>query len=58
MHAAVQGVFVWIYEGHGNWPFNTAYAAGFGLDETRVNEANSLSNDAPSLAHSARIAPT
>ena len=23
----VQGVFDWIYNGHGNWPFNTAYAA-------------------------------
>jgi hypothetical protein len=25
--AAVNGVFDWIYDGHGNWPFNTAYAA-------------------------------
>jgi hypothetical protein len=23
----VSGVFDWIYDGHGNWPFNTAYAA-------------------------------
>ena len=23
---AVAGVFDWIYDGHGNWPFNTAYA--------------------------------
>jgi hypothetical protein len=23
----VNGVFDWIYDGHGNWPFNTAYAA-------------------------------
>src|SRR5215212_5354582 len=23
----VDGVFDWIYDGHGNWPFNTAYAA-------------------------------
>jgi peptidase C39-like protein len=30
VHAAVDGVFDWIYEGHGNWPFNTAYAATFG----------------------------
>ena len=27
---AVEGVFDWIYDGHGNWPFNTAYAATFG----------------------------
>ena len=32
VHAAVQGVFDWIYEGHGNWPFNTAYAATFGYE--------------------------
>jgi hypothetical protein len=24
---AVAGVYDWIYDGHGNWPFNTAYAA-------------------------------
>jgi hypothetical protein len=29
---AVEGVYDWIYDGHGNWPFNTAYAATFGLD--------------------------
>ena len=23
---AVEGVYDWIYDGHGNWPFNTAYA--------------------------------
>jgi Peptidase_C39 like family len=30
--AAVEGVFDWIYDGHGNWPFNTAYAATQGLE--------------------------
>ena len=30
VRAAVDGVFDWIYEGHGNWPFNTAYAGTFG----------------------------
>jgi hypothetical protein len=25
----VEGVYDWIYDGHGNWPFNTAYAATF-----------------------------
>jgi hypothetical protein len=29
---AVDGVFDWIYDGHGNWPFNTAYAATKGLE--------------------------
>ena len=32
VHAAVDGVFDWVYEGHGNWPFNTAYAATFGYE--------------------------
>jgi hypothetical protein len=27
VRAAVDGVFDWKYDGHGNWPFNTAYAA-------------------------------
>ncbi|OGO38634.1 MAG: hypothetical protein A2W35_09585 [Chloroflexi bacterium RBG_16_57_11] len=31
VRAAVEGVYDWIYDGHGNWPFNTAYAARFGL---------------------------
>ena len=30
VRAAVEGVFDWVYDGHGNWPFNTAYAATFG----------------------------
>ena len=32
VRAAVDGVFDWIYNGHGNWPFNTAYAATFGYE--------------------------
>ncbi|MFL5351892.1 peptidase C39 family protein [Archangium sp.] len=31
VRAAVSGVYDWIYRGHGNWPFNTAYAASKGL---------------------------
>jgi hypothetical protein len=27
VRSAVDGVFDWVYDGHGNWPFNTAYAA-------------------------------
>lgn len=27
VRAAVDGVFDWKYNGHGNWPFNTAYAS-------------------------------
>ena len=30
VRAAVAGVFDWMYKGHGNWPFNTAYAASKG----------------------------
>jgi hypothetical protein len=32
VHASVDGVFDWIYDGHGNWPFNTAYAATQGYE--------------------------
>jgi hypothetical protein len=32
VHAAVEGVYDWIYKGHGNWPFNTAYAGTFGYE--------------------------
>lgn len=32
VRAAVEGVYDWIYDGHGNWPFNTAYAATYGLE--------------------------
>jgi Peptidase_C39 like family len=31
VHAAVTGIYDWIYDGTGNWPFNTAYAATVGL---------------------------
>ena len=30
VRAAVEGVYDWVYDGHGNWPFNTAYAATAG----------------------------
>ena len=30
--AAVSGVYDWVYQGHGNWPFNTAYAAAQGYE--------------------------
>ena len=32
VRAAVAGVYDWKYDGHGNWPFNTAYAATTGLE--------------------------
>ena len=32
VRAAVAGVYDWQYRGHGNWPFNVAYAATQGLD--------------------------
>ena len=32
VRAAVEGVYDWIYDGHGNWPFNTAYASTQGYE--------------------------
>lgn len=32
VRAAVAGVYDWVYDGHGNWPFNTAYAATHDLE--------------------------
>lgn len=32
VRAAVDGVYDWLYDGHGNWPFNTAYAGSYGLE--------------------------
>jgi hypothetical protein len=31
VRAAVAGIYDWIYDGTGNWPFNTAYAATYEL---------------------------
>jgi hypothetical protein len=31
---AVAGVYDWVYDGHGNWPFNTAYAAAQTVGDT------------------------
>ena len=28
---AVDGIYDWVYDGTGNWPFNTAYAGAYGL---------------------------
>jgi hypothetical protein len=42
VRAAVDGVFDWIYDGHGNWPFNTAYAASDGTYEGYVARFTSL----------------
>lgn len=32
VRTAVDGVYDWVYDGHGNWPFNTAYAATLGYE--------------------------
>jgi hypothetical protein len=32
VRAAVAGVYDWVFDGHGNWPFNTAYAATQGME--------------------------
>jgi hypothetical protein len=41
VRAAVAGVYDWVYRGHGNWPFNTGYAATHGL-EAYVTRFSSL----------------
>jgi hypothetical protein len=46
---AVDGVYDWVYEGHGNWPFNTAYAASRGL-EAYVTRFRSLADAEPWIA--------
>jgi len=32
VRAAIEGVYDWCYDGHGNWPFNVAYAAAQGME--------------------------
>jgi len=32
VRTTVEGVYDWIYDGHGNWPFNTAFAATEGME--------------------------
>jgi Peptidase_C39 like family len=49
VRAAVDGVYDWIYDGHGNWPFNTAYAATRGL-EAMVARFRSLAEAEPWIA--------
>jgi hypothetical protein len=49
VRAAVEGVYDWVYKGHGNWPFNTAYAATRGL-EAYVTRFRSLADAEPWIA--------
>ena len=49
VRAAVDGVYDWIYDGHGNWPFNTAYAVTRGL-EAYVTRFRSLADAEPWIA--------
>ncbi|WNG47448.1 peptidase C39 family protein [Archangium minus] len=46
VRAAVSGVYDWIFRGHGNWPFNTAYAASKGL-QAHVTRFTSLAQLEP-----------
>lgn len=46
VRAAVDGVYDWVYEGHGNWPFNTAFAATRNL-EASVARFRSLADAEP-----------
>ena len=47
--ATVAGVFDWRYDGHGNWPFNTAYAHSQGY-EAYVARFTSLAQAEPWIA--------
>ena len=49
VRAAVGGVYDWIYRGHGNWPFNTAYAATKGL-QAHVTRFTRLAQAEPWIA--------
>ena len=49
VRAAVSGVYDWVYQGHGNWPFNTAYAAEQGF-EAYVARFSSLAQVEPWIA--------
>ncbi len=49
VRAAVEGVYDWIYDGHGNWPFNTAYAFARG-HEAYVMRFTSLAQAEPYVA--------
>ena len=49
VRAAVNGVYDWVYDGHGNWPFNTAYAATAGR-EGYVARFTSLAQAEPFVA--------
>ncbi len=42
VRAAVAGVYDWVFDGHGNWPFNTAYAADATGGEGYVTRLTSL----------------
>ncbi|MCG8350427.1 MAG: peptidase C39 family protein [Chloroflexales bacterium] len=49
VRTAVDGVYDWVYDGHGNWPFNTAYAATQGM-EGYVARFSSLAQAEPLVA--------
>jgi hypothetical protein len=55
VRAAVDGVYDWVYDGHGNWPFNTAYAASRGL-ESWVARFRSLAEVEPWIAAGVPVA--
>jgi hypothetical protein len=49
VRSAVEGVFDWVYDGHGNWVFNTAYASSQNL-QGFVARFTSLSQLEPWIA--------
>ena len=55
VRAAVAGVYDPTYRGHGNWPFNTAYAASQGL-EAYVARLESMAQAEPWIAAGVPVA--
>ena len=55
VRAAVAGIYDWIYDGTGNWPFNTAYAATHGLQGS-VRRFGSMDEIEAWVAHGVPVA--
>ncbi len=53
--AAVDGIYDYVYDGTGNWPFNTAYAATYGLQGS-VRRFSSMNDVEYWIAHGVPVA--
>jgi hypothetical protein len=55
VRAAVSGVYDWVYRGHGNWSFNSAYLSSQGI-ESYVTRFTSLAEAEPWVAAGVPVA--